>query len=139
MKLTTTTTFLLPLLATTIQPAFPGITGAVEEIPFTPADNNSTALDKRALAGTYYCRNNNFLGPCAHTMLPIGKCMNFQKGWNDNINSFGPDSGGFYCITFSNPGCTGGEPKFRFRYPGTPKTASWGLDGRISSVKCYSG
>ncbi|EKG16511.1 hypothetical protein MPH_06287 [Macrophomina phaseolina MS6] len=148
MKLTTSTTFVSLILtsisttlASALPPAYPSITGPIQEGPLTVADNDATtpALDKRLAAGIYYCRNNDWKGPCAHTLVTVGKCMNFQQGWNDNINSFGPDRGAFYCILYSNAGCTGAEPKFRFKYPGTPKTASWGIDGRVSSVKCFYG
>ncbi|GME44150.1 NAD(P)-binding protein [Neofusicoccum parvum] len=149
MKLSLTNA-LLPLLSiSTLTTAIPTTNTTIPEVtlidastaslsPATAANTTTDpALEKRGdIASFYFCRNNGFRAPCAWSRVPINQCMNFPQGWDDNINSFGPDRGDFYCVLHSNAGCGGGEPKFKIRYPGTTKTASYGIDGRVSSVRC---
>lgn len=146
MKLTTA---FLPLLAT-LTTASPTNSSLFEEVALIPADVSTSFTNGSSLqvatppgqkrgngwVGIYYCRNNGWRAPCAHTWIQINQCMNFPRGWDNNINSFGPDPGSHYCILHSQPGCKGGEPKFRIRHPGTAKTSEYGIDRTVSSVRC---
>ncbi|KAL0262886.1 putative ATP-dependent RNA helicase ucp12 [Diplodia seriata] len=141
---------ILPLLAT-LTTAIPTIPVTVfEEVALIPADNSTAvsalpAATATALAGSkrntgwagiYYCRNTNWQGPCAHTWLKIGQCMNFPGGWDNHIESFGPDPGPHYCVLHSQPNCGGAEPKFPIRHPGSRNTDEFGQKKRASSVRC---
>ncbi|KAL1628641.1 hypothetical protein SLS56_005750 [Neofusicoccum ribis] len=124
MKLALTTA-LLPLLSiSTLTTAIPTTNTTIPEVtlidastaflfPATAANTTADpALEKRGdMASFYFCRNNGFRAP------------------------FGQDRGDFYCVLHSNDGCGGSEPKFKIRYPGTAKTASYGIDGRRGKIK----
>ncbi|OJD29403.1 short chain dehydrogenase [Diplodia corticola] len=136
----------LPLLAT-LTTAIPTTnTTHFEEVALIPADFSAAAApagipnhkSKRntGWAGIYYCRSTDWRAPCAHTWLKVGQCMNFAGGWDNNVQSFGPDPGPHYCVLHSEPDCGGAEPTFRIRHPGSRNTEEFGQKHRASSVRC---
>jgi hypothetical protein len=83
MKLTTTTTTLIALFATSALAA--------------PASD--ITLTKRATQGVYLCNDRNFQGYCVHINSAPSACVPLASDLNDKISSAGPDKGSF-CYFF---------------------------------------
>jgi hypothetical protein len=46
-----------------------------------------------SLTLSFVCVDGGFTGSCGHFSGTSGECVNFPAAFNDNISSFGPDSG----------------------------------------------
>ncbi|TFK58057.1 hypothetical protein BDN72DRAFT_884299, partial [Pluteus cervinus] len=92
-------------------------------------------------AAVYYCTNANWGGDC-HLTPPItgtDVCHNLEGGvqeFNDQISSFGPDSG-LYCVAFKNYDCHTSDGDYTITYPGVSDLSIVpGWNDVISSYIC---
>ncbi|KAM5347836.1 hypothetical protein ACJ41O_007660 [Fusarium nematophilum] len=76
-----------------------------------PADNPKglTPPNKLAVEGSiYYCSNIKWNGECRTVSVPLDRCHNVPKGWNDRISSIRNNVKGSYkCIWYRDYNCNG--------------------------------
>ncbi|KAG9078917.1 hypothetical protein FRC06_008048, partial [Ceratobasidium sp. 370] len=85
--------------------------------------------------GVYFCTDANFAGNCAYVSgMNSGQCVGVGSNFNDNVSSFGPDSG-LTCTIYSDAGCKG-RATGGVVYPGIYNLADYNNNDAMSSFSC---
>ncbi|KAJ4985760.1 hypothetical protein SVAN01_08756 [Stagonosporopsis vannaccii] len=102
---------------------------------FTSVALATSTLDARANSKThlYICTDKSWAGRCENIELSVGKCVDMEKAFDNNVSSAGPDDGTF-CTLYSEKGCRG--KAIPFTNPGIANFDKYKFENELSSVRC---